>query len=76
MHDLELEERLTEAMTHFWSTRRYLSEGRQWLEHFLSRFKSAPPQFQQQHNPEYGDLHAMLAFFTWYQGDYTLAKAG
>jgi tetratricopeptide (TPR) repeat protein len=73
-HDPELELRLTAAMLNFWSTRRYVGEGRAWLEHLLPRLKAAVPQFQPQQMAQYAEIHFMLALFCWLQGDYALAK--
>ena len=74
-HDPELALRLTVAMVNFWSSKRYLSEGRQWLEQLLPRLKATRFQFQPQQKTDYAQLLNMLAFLTWQQGDNALAQA-
>lgn len=73
-HNPELELQLAVAMTSFWSSRRYLGEGSQWLEHLLLRLKPTAGQLSAEQQRLYARLVHMLAFFTWEQGDYALAQ--
>lgn len=74
-HDWALTLRFTRAITEYWSQRRYLSEGRQWLEQLLLRVKTSVNPLPPEQQVHYAHLSGSLAFFTWLQGDFALAQS-
>lgn len=73
-HDYALEVRFAAALAEFWSQRRQMSEGRQWLEYLLPRLAASEAQMLPDQLVQYAYLAGMLAFFTWLHGDNTLAQ--
>lgn len=74
-HDFALALQFTVAIVEYWSQRRQLSEGRQWLEQLQLRVKAMTAELPPQQMSEYAQICGMLAFFTWSQGDCTLAQS-
>lgn len=74
-HDLALILQLTLAITEYWSQRRYLNEGRQWLEQLLHRIKATAIELPPKQQVQYASLSGSLAFFTWLQGDFARAQS-
>jgi predicted ATPase/DNA-binding XRE family transcriptional regulator len=75
LHDLALALRFSVALTEYWSQRRYLTEGRQWLEQMRLRVSTSSFQFPPEQITQYAQISGMLAFFTWLQGDFALAQS-
>lgn len=73
-HDFALVLRFIIAMTDYWSQRRHLSEGRQWLEQLQTRIKAMQPPLLPHQKTDYARISGNLAFFTWLQGDNALAQ--
>lgn len=73
-HDLALELRFAAVLAEYWSQRQQLSEGHQWLEQLLPRVAAVAGELLPEQQTQYARLSYMLAFFTWLQGENSLAE--